>query len=159
MKIAGPMTPAFGEILSTGAMELVEGLVRKFGSQRTELLELREQRQAQIDAGERPDFLSGTEPVRSADSDPQIADIRKKKMEFMKAKIRAEADRKIAHMEMEALVHSQSVDAPRIRALGNDIIAAKTKMIRAMIEAKIAILNIMTPEQRKKASKMHGMHN
>ena len=92
-------------------------------------------------------------------TDPQIADIRKKKMEFMKAKIRAEADRKIAHMEMEALVHSQSVDAPRIRALGNDIIAAKTKMIRAMIEAKIAILNIMTPEQRKKASKMHGMHN
>ena len=92
-------------------------------------------------------------------TDPQIADIRKKKIEFMKAKIRSEADHKIAHMEMEALVHSQSVDASKIRALGNDIIAAKTKMIRATIEAKIAILNILTPEQRKKTSKMHGMHN
>ncbi len=92
-------------------------------------------------------------------TDPQIAQIRKKKIEFMKAKIRAEADHKIAHMEMEALVHSQTVDASKIRALGNDIIAAKTKMIRATIEANIAILNILTPDQRKKTSKMHGMHN
>jgi len=92
-------------------------------------------------------------------TDPQIADIRKKKIEFMKAKIRSEADHQIAHMEMEALVHSQTVDASKIRALGNDIIAAKTRMIRATIEAKIAILNILTPEQRKKTSKMHGMHN
>lgn len=104
-----------------------------------------------------------THVLRFADklglTDDQITQIKMKQIEYKKANIQAEADHEIAHMEMEALVHSESVDEARLRALGNDIIAAKTKKISAMIEAKIAILNILTPEQRKKASGMHGMHH
>ena len=91
-------------------------------------------------------------------SDQQIADVRKNRMAYMKITIRAEADHQIAHIEMESLVHSGVLDEARMFDLGAVILEAKKQKIHAMVTGKIAILKILTPEQRKKVSKMHLSH-
>ena len=58
-------------------------------------------------------------------------------------------------MELDLLVHSETVDESAIRAVGKRLIDAKSKMINAKIDAKIAVLKILSPEQRKRVKKMH----
>jgi malate synthase len=54
------------EILTPEALQFVVDLERKFGPRRRELLAARVTRQARIQAGERPDFLSETAEIRNA---------------------------------------------------------------------------------------------
>src|SRR5450432_3065545 len=65
--ITGPVSEAFAEILSPGAVEFVAALARTFEDRRRGLLERRTVRQAAIDAGEIPDFLAETASVRAGD--------------------------------------------------------------------------------------------
>jgi len=88
-------------------------------------------------------------------SDQQVAEIRKNRMAYMKIKIRAEADSQIANMEMGSLMHSGILDEARMFDLGGVLLEAKKQMIHATVTAKIAIMKILTPEQRKKISKLH----
>jgi malate synthase len=64
IEIRGPITAEFAEILTPEAMGFVATLVRAFSGRRDELLQRREQRQAEIDAGKMPDFLPETEHIR-----------------------------------------------------------------------------------------------
>jgi malate synthase len=64
IEIRGPITAEFAEILTPEAMDFVATLVRAFSGRRDELLQRREQRQAEIDAGKLPDFLPETEHFR-----------------------------------------------------------------------------------------------
>jgi malate synthase len=50
----------FDEVLTEEALQFVAGLQREFGGRRGDLLRAREERQARLDAGERPDFLPET---------------------------------------------------------------------------------------------------
>ncbi len=52
------------QILTPEALQFIEKLEREFGSRRRGLLEKRSERQAAIDAGEFPDFLSSTKHIR-----------------------------------------------------------------------------------------------
>lgn len=88
----------------------------------------------------------------------QIEEIKAHEFEFKKIKIQTTADHAIAHMELDKLVHSATVDEAGMRALADRISAIKSKKIHAVIEAKIVILKILTPEQRQKVSKMHSSH-
>jgi hypothetical protein len=54
-------------------------------------------------------------------------------------------------MELDRLVHAESVDAEAIRSLTGKIAALKAKMIMTTAEAKIILLGLLTDEQRKKA--------
>ncbi len=92
-------------------------------------------------------------------SDQQVAELRKNRVAFMKIKIRAEADHQIAHMEMESLVHSGVLNEARMFELGAVILESKKQKIHAMVTAKIAIMKILTPEQRNKISKIHQSHH
>jgi malate synthase len=65
--VTAPVTPEFAEILSPEAMNFVATLSRAFEGRREELLQRREQRQAEIDAGKLPDFLPETADIRAAD--------------------------------------------------------------------------------------------
>jgi len=67
LEIHAPITPAFSEILSQEALTFVATLVREFGARRKDLLLRREQRQAELDAGSRLDFLPETAAIRSGD--------------------------------------------------------------------------------------------
>ncbi|HEX9464399.1 MAG TPA: malate synthase A [Alphaproteobacteria bacterium] len=65
--IEAPIDDAFAEILTPEAVAFIAGLQRKFGERRLELLARRQQRQARLDAGEKPDFLAETAAIRAGD--------------------------------------------------------------------------------------------
>lgn len=64
IEIQGTITPEFAEILTPEAVNFVAKLARAFESRREELLAKREQRQAELDAGKKPDFLPETASIR-----------------------------------------------------------------------------------------------
>lgn len=64
IQINAPLTPEFAEILTLEAQVFVAELARAFGERRVALLQKRVERQARIDAGERPDFLPETRHIR-----------------------------------------------------------------------------------------------
>lgn len=67
LQITGKLHPGFEEILTPDALAFVEKLERAFGGRRQELLQKRETRQAEIDAGNMPDFLPETASIRRSD--------------------------------------------------------------------------------------------
>jgi malate synthase len=67
VEVLGELAPGFDDILSPEAIGLVAMLERRFGDERRRLLARREEVQARLDAGEKPDFLAETAAVRAAD--------------------------------------------------------------------------------------------
>ena len=67
VEIRGPSGERFDEVLTPAALELVASLHRQFDSTRRELLERREERQAELDAGGSLDFLEPTRETREGD--------------------------------------------------------------------------------------------
>src|SRR6516165_3220436 len=65
--IGAPISPSTEAILVPKAIELIAALHRNFNQRRTELLQRRGLRQAELDAGKMPDFLPETEHVRKSD--------------------------------------------------------------------------------------------
>jgi malate synthase len=63
--IVGPMSPRYAEILTPDACAFVAELAAKFGPRREQLLARRVERQAEIDAGKMPDFLTETAHIRA----------------------------------------------------------------------------------------------
>ncbi len=74
----------YPEILTPEAMSFVVKLERKFGPRRLELLRLRKERQARLDAGELPDFLPETAQIRSGSWQvaPVPADLQDRRVEI-----------------------------------------------------------------------------
>jgi malate synthase len=64
--IDAPIHPGFEGILNFGALELAAKLHRVFEPRRRELLKMRVERQARIDAGEMPDLLPETRHIRES---------------------------------------------------------------------------------------------
>ena len=73
IEVRGPSVPGSDEVLTPAALEFVAELQRQFGARRADLLERREARQAEIDAGARLDFLTDTAAIRD-DPSWQIAE-------------------------------------------------------------------------------------
>jgi malate synthase len=67
VQLKGPVSGRFAEVLTPEALEFVASLQRAFGARRLELLKLRDERQARLDAGEAPEFLPGTKSVRESE--------------------------------------------------------------------------------------------
>ncbi|MFT4579583.1 MAG: Spy/CpxP family protein refolding chaperone [Nitrospinales bacterium] len=91
-------------------------------------------------------------------SDAQVGSIEKMRFDYRKASILLTADKEVAKMEFDRLVHGKTVDESAIRASGEKIIAVKTKKIRAKVEAKISVMKLLTDEQRTQVHKMHSSH-
>jgi malate synthase len=71
IRVTGPVEGRAAEVLTPEALEFVARLQLEFGPRRLELLRLRDERQARLDAGEMPSFLVTTSTVR--DSEWQVA--------------------------------------------------------------------------------------
>jgi malate synthase len=67
LTITGDVTPDFAEILTPEALAFIGKLESAFGQRRRDLLRRRKERQAEIDAGQFPDFLPETAEIRSRD--------------------------------------------------------------------------------------------
>jgi Spy/CpxP family protein refolding chaperone len=91
-------------------------------------------------------------------SDAQVDGIQKMRFDYRKISVLLTADKEIAKMEFDQLVHGKTVDESAIRAAGEKIIAVKAKKIRAKVEAKIAVMKLLTDEQRNQVHKMHSSH-
>jgi malate synthase len=64
LQINAPVSPAYAEILTPEAQRFVASLAAQFDARRKELLARRQVRQAEIDAGHYPDFLTETAEIR-----------------------------------------------------------------------------------------------
>ena len=64
ISISGAMNPGFDSILTPDAVAFIADLERRFGAERRRLLEDRQDRQKQLDAGKKPTFLAETKQVR-----------------------------------------------------------------------------------------------
>ncbi|UXY14960.1 malate synthase A [Chitiniphilus purpureus] len=67
VQVHAEITPAFAEILTPEALAFVAKLQRQFNGRRRELLAVRTLRQADLDAGQQPDFLPQTAHIRKGD--------------------------------------------------------------------------------------------
>jgi malate synthase len=67
VEVLGSEVPGIERVLTDDALAFVARLHREFGATRLELLARRGERQAELDAGTRPDFLASTAAVRDAD--------------------------------------------------------------------------------------------
>jgi malate synthase len=67
LDLKGPVSGRAAEVLTREALEFVASLQREFGGRRLELLRLRDERQARLDAGESPEFLPDTRSVRESE--------------------------------------------------------------------------------------------
>jgi Spy/CpxP family protein refolding chaperone len=91
-------------------------------------------------------------------TDAQISQIKNVKFEFAKERIMLKARHEIAHMELDKLVHSGEVKEAEMRSIADQITQIKSKKIHGMVDAKISLLKLLTPEQRKKISQLHSKH-
>jgi Spy/CpxP family protein refolding chaperone len=91
-------------------------------------------------------------------SDAQVEGIQKMRFDYGKASVLLTAEKEVAKMDFDRLVHGKTVDESAIRGAGDRIIAAKSKKIKAKVEAKIAVMKLLTDEQRAKVNKMHSSH-
>jgi malate synthase len=64
--VTGGPTPGAGRVLTDDALAFVADLQRRFGPSRLDLLHRRHERQAELDAGARFDFLPGTREIRDS---------------------------------------------------------------------------------------------
>jgi malate synthase len=84
VQILGARDKQTDEILTPEALKFVVELERRFGPRRRELLAKRVERQARLDAGERPNFLPETADIRKADwkVSPLPADLLDRRVEI-----------------------------------------------------------------------------
>jgi malate synthase len=82
--ILAPLRPGFDQVLTTGALNFVADLHRRFNARRLELLQRRQARQQQIDGGRLPDFLPETRHIRQGDWSvaPVPEDLRDRRVEI-----------------------------------------------------------------------------
>jgi len=67
VEITAPIPDKYAEVLSPEAVAFVAKLAREFSGRVDEILGVREEWQAKIDAGEMPDFLEDTKDIREGD--------------------------------------------------------------------------------------------
>ena len=84
MQLLGSMAPGFDKVLTSGALDFVTQLQRKFNARRLELLDKRQERQAEIDQGILPDYLPETQSIRDSDWKvaPVPADLQDRRVEI-----------------------------------------------------------------------------
>ena len=84
VQILGPVPAHYAEVVTDDALEFVAELHRNFETTRRRLMDARKRRQAEIDAGASPDFLTETRGVREGDwrVQPAPADLTNRRVEI-----------------------------------------------------------------------------
>ena len=90
-------------------------------------------------------------------TDKQVQDLQSIKMEFMKGKFRAEADLKIAQMELKGLMQDDNASLKDIETKMNAVAKLRTDMKLSHIKAIRQAKALLTPEQKEKLKKSDDM--
>ncbi len=91
-------------------------------------------------------------------TEAQVSTIKDMRFEFQKKSIHFKAEKQIAKMEIDRLLHGVPMNESLIRAAGEKLIALKAQMIRGKIEAKISLLKVLTEDQRRQSSRLYSAH-
>lgn len=91
-------------------------------------------------------------------TETQVSTIKEMRFEYQKKRIHFKAEKQIAKMEIDKLLHSRTMDESAIRAAGEKLINLKTQMIRAKIESKISLLKLLTEDQKRLSSQLYSAH-
>jgi len=92
-------------------------------------------------------------------TEAQVSEIKDQQFKFEKVLIRSHADHKIAHMELDRVIHSENVDEAKARQLAEKIAETKTRKIKAILEGKLAVMRVLTADQKRIISRMYNRHN
>ena len=87
-------------------------------------------------------------------TDKQVKDLESIKMDFLKGSFKAEADLKIAQLELKRVMHDESASLKDIEAKLNSVAKLKTDMKLSHIKAFRQAKALLTPEQVDKLKKM-----
>jgi Spy/CpxP family protein refolding chaperone len=90
----------------------------------------------------------------TAEQEPQIADL---KMKLIRETAPIKTELKIKQLELRALWKEDNPDTKKVLAKTKEISALKTSLQEKMINHKLAILKILTPEQKKMMQEKMGM--
>ena len=88
----------------------------------------------------------------------QVSTIKEMRFEYQKKRIHFKAEKQIAKMEIDKLLHAGTMDESAIRAAGDKLINLKAKMIRTKIESKISLLKLLTEDQKRLSSQLYSTH-
>ncbi len=91
-------------------------------------------------------------------TEAQVSTIKEMRFEYQKKKIHFKAEKQIAKMEIDRLLHAGTMDESAIRAAGDKLINLKAQMIRAKIESKISLLKLLTEDQKRLSSQLYSAH-
>lgn len=80
----------------------------------------------------------------------QVGKLKTMQLDFKRTEARTEADIKIAHLELRALVEDEQADLSAIKAKVNQLKYAEGSLMLAAIKAKRDGMALLTPEQREK---------
>ena len=89
-------------------------------------------------------------------TDKQVTDLKSIKMDFQKGKIRAEADLKIAELELKSLMHDDDAPIKDIEAKMKAAAKVKVDMKLSHIKAFRKAKALLTTEQMEKMKKGMG---
>ena len=88
-------------------------------------------------------------------TEDQVTQINNLKFEHEKKKIDFQKDHKIAHIEIERELNSETLNENEVRRIANKIGNLKRKNIEEKFEAQLNVIRILTTEQKKKVKQMH----
>jgi malate synthase len=146
LQINATIEPGFETVLTPEALAFVADLHRTFEARRQELLAVRVARTAQLDAGERPDFLASTSAIRAGDW--KIAPL-PKALECRRVEITGPVDAKMVINAFNSGADSYMTDF-------EDSNAPKwTNQIQGQINLSKAIRRTLTLEQNGKSYKLN----
>jgi Spy/CpxP family protein refolding chaperone len=91
-------------------------------------------------------------------TEAQVSTIKEMRFEYQKKRIHFKAEKQIAKMEIDKLLHARTMDESAIRAAGDKLINLKAQMIRTKIESKISLLKVLTEDQKRLSSQLYSTH-
>ncbi len=98
---------------------------------------------------------SGTKPELTLEQEKQLADL---KMKLLKETEPIKTELKIKQMELQSLWKEDNPDARKILNKTKEIGALKLSLQEKLINYRVAVYKILTPEQRKMMTEKMGMH-
>jgi len=111
--------------------------------------------------------MRGESPIARLAEDPaareklgitadQAAKIRQQTSEFRKAGIRGRADLQVNRLELQDLLRGDSPDRGAIDKKLDEMSAARLAQAKAQVHYRLAMRDILTPEQRQKLQQMRA---
>jgi len=86
----------------------------------------------------------------------QISKLKTMQLDLGRAQVRAEADIKVATLELHALVEDEKADSAAIQAKVDQLKMAEGGLLFTTIKSRRDAMALLTPEQREKAHAMRG---